>query len=398
MEQLLGLPPDASAHGPEIDQLIVLIHWLMLVLFVGWGCFFVYTLVRFSKKRNPKASYDGVKSHMSSYIEAFVALIEVLLLVSFSIPLWAKRVNNFPDEKDATVVHVTAEQFMWNIHYPGPDGKFGPRKIELIDSDNPLGLDRSDPDAKDDITTENQLVLPVNKPVLIYLTTKDVIHSFFLPYMRVKQDAIPGEVIPVWFTPVKTSLQMREEMKAMISVQPKPMPLEKVSGMTSAEDVMAKDGSAIAHKGNMVTDTMVVMMKGMGMAALKANPDMSGKVAMQDYNAADGTSIIKKGDLITDDSISKLTAAGITDVMAAPEQPMEIACAQLCGLGHYRMRGYLNILSQDDYTKWLADQETALGNGPAAAPTDTTAGVLKGADSTASASTTPPGQPQGQTH
>jgi cytochrome c oxidase subunit 2 len=390
MEQLLGLPPDASAHGPEIDQLIVLVHWLMLVLFVGWGCFFVYTLIRFSKKRNPVASYDGVKSHLSSYVEAFIALIEVLLLVSFSIPLWAKRVNQFPEEKDATVVHVTAEQFMWNVQYPGPDGKFGPRKIELIDSDNPLGLDRSDPDAKDDITTENQLVLPVNKPVLIYLTTKDVIHSFFLPYMRVKQDAIPGEVIPVWFTPVKTSLEMREEMKALISVEPKPMPLDKVSGMTAAEDVMAKDGSAIAHKGDMVTDTMVTIVKSMGMNTMKVNPDMSGKVAMQDYNAGDGSSIMKKGDLITDDAISKLSAAGINTVMAAPEQPMEIACAQLCGLGHYRMRGYLNILSQEDYTKWIADQETALGNGPGATPSDTGAAAPKtAADSAKAVSSVP---------
>jgi hypothetical protein len=208
--------------------------------------------------------------------------------------------------------------------------------------------------------------------------------------MRVKQDAIPGEVIPVWFTPVKTSLEMREEMKAMISVEPKPVSLDRVSGLTAAEDVTAKDGSAIVKKGDMVTDTMIVMMKSAGMSALKANPDMTGRVAMQDYNAQDGSSILKKGDQISDDAISKLSSAGIKEIMAAPDQPMEIACAQLCGLGHYRMRGYLNILSQEDYAKWIADQEAALGNGPAAAPTDSaSAATSSGADSSKAAASTP---------
>ena len=98
-------------------------------------------------------------------------------------------------------MRVVAEQFAWNFHYPGADGVWGRTDPTLVDAAaNPLGLDRQDPAAKDDIHTLNNLYLPVNKPALLYLSSKDVIHSFFLPYMRVKHDAIPGNVVPIWFS------------------------------------------------------------------------------------------------------------------------------------------------------------------------------------------------------
>ncbi len=240
--KVLGLPPDASAHGAQIDLIIFLVHILMVVLFIGWGIFFVIALTRFRKSKNPAANYHGVKSHVSSYLEIAVAVIEVILLVGFSIPFWSKVVNALPDEKDAVVIHIVAEQFAWNIHYPGPDGVFGRTSSKLVDKQtNPLGLDRTDPNSADDIATINQLHLPVNKPALIYLTSKDVIHCFSVPLMRAKQDVIPGMKMPVWFTPVKT-------------------------------------GS------------------------------------------------------------------------------YEIACAQLCGLGHYRMKGFLTVESQETFDQWLLSQ------------------------------------------
>lgn len=245
MLRLLGLPVAASAHAGEIDNLIVLIHWLMVVLFVGWGIYFVFVLIRFRKGANPRASYAGTKSHFSSYVEAAVAIVEVLLLVGIAIPVWARRVAQFPAEDRAVVVRVVAEQFAWNVQYPGPDGKFGRADIKLVSSDNPLGLDRTDPSAKDDITTINQLNLPVDRPVLVHLSSKDVIHSFGLFEMRVKQDAIPGMEIPVWFIPNRPGAY-------------------------------------------------------------------------------------------------------------------EIACSQLCGIGHYRMRGFVTIQSQSDFETWMAEQEKEL--------------------------------------
>jgi len=204
MLELLGFPPAASAHAADIDHINVLVHWLMLVLFVGWGAFFIYTLVRFRRAAHPVADHAGIKGTLSKWIEGGVLLAEIVLLIFFSIPAWYARVDAFPAESEAVTLRVVGEQFAWNIHYPGPDRKFGKTDAKLVAADNPLGLDRRDPDAKDDITTINQMNLPVNKPVIVHLSSKDVIHSFGLPQMRVKQDAIPGIVQNVWFTPTKT--------------------------------------------------------------------------------------------------------------------------------------------------------------------------------------------------
>ena len=210
MTEWLGLPPLAATHGGQIDSMIGWVHVFMLILFVGWGGFFTFCLVRFRRSRNPVANYTGVKSHTSSYLEVGVAVVEAILLFGFAIPLWAARVDRMPPANEALLVQVTGEQFAWNVHYAGPDGTFGRTDIKLLDlQSNPLGLDRSDPAAKDDVTTLNQLYLPVNKPIIVRLRSKDVIHSFGVPEFRVKQDAIPGLTIPIWFVPNVTTAEMR---------------------------------------------------------------------------------------------------------------------------------------------------------------------------------------------
>jgi cytochrome c oxidase subunit 2 len=256
MTNWLGLPALASAHGQQIDTLIAWIHIFMFILFIGWGAFFVFALVRFRQSRNPVANYAGAKSHVSTYLEGAVLVVEMVLLFAFSIPLWAARVDHVPSESEALVVQVTGEQFAWNVRYTGPDGKFGKTDLKLLDvQTNPLGVDRSDPDAKDDVTTLNQLYLPANRPVIVKLRSKDVIHSFNVPEMRVKQDAVPGLTIPIWFIPTVTTAEMRQ------------------------------------RTGNQ-------------------------------------------------------------------EFQYEIACAQLCGLGHYRMRAFVTVLPPDEFQKWL-DGEVA---------------------------------------
>jgi cytochrome c oxidase subunit 2 len=258
MTNWLGLPVLASATGGQIDGLIGWMHVFMFILFVGWGGFFVYTLVRFRRSRHPVANYAAVKSHASSYLEIAVAVVEGILLFGFSVPLWAARVDDIPPESEALVVQVTGEQFAWNVRYAGPDGVFGRTDIKLIDvQSNPLGLDQSDPAAKDDVTTLNQLYLPVNRPVIVKLRSKDVIHSFNVPEFRVKQDAIPGFTIPIWFVPNVTTTEMRSRT---------------------------------------------------------GNPDFQ----------------------------------------------YEIACAQLCGLGHYRMRGFVTILAAEEFQKWMDGEEAKL--------------------------------------
>lgn len=213
MMELLGMSPSASAHGPEIDCLLALLHWLMFVLFLGWSAYFVYVLNRFRSSRHPKADYAGAKGHFSKYAEIAVAVVEVVLLVVFSIPFWSKSVVALPPEKDALVVNVVAQQFAWNFHYAGNDGVFGKKDIKQVDAtNNPLGLDSKDPHASDDVTTINNLYLPVNKPVILKISSQDVIHSFGSPHMRVKQDAIPGMMIPATFKPILTTAEMRKKL------------------------------------------------------------------------------------------------------------------------------------------------------------------------------------------
>ncbi len=256
-----GLPVGISSVSGRIDEIIVIVHYLMLVLFVGWGIFFIVSLVKFRSSKNKKANYKGVESHYSSVLEAAVAVIEIVILFGFAFPIWAERVNEVPDTRDAETVRVIAQQYAWNIHYPGPDGKFGETRIDLVDEqDNPIGLDRNSEFAEDDFTTINQLHIPVNRKIRVDLSSKDVIHNFKLPELRVSQDAIPGMVIPVHFTATSTS---EEFLKTTV-----------------------------------------------------------------------GTKREGKG--------------------------LEIACAQLCGLGHYRMKGYVTIHEENDYQAWLDEQAAYL--------------------------------------
>src|SRR5262245_43749165 len=146
MLQWLGLPAAASAHAGEIDNMIVLIHWMMAVLFVGWGLYFLYALAKFSRRANPKANYAGAHGKFSKVVEIAVVIAEMVLLVGYAIPAWARRVQTFPSESEATVVRVVGKQFEWLVQYAGADGKFGRTDIKLVSADNPLGLDRSDPD------------------------------------------------------------------------------------------------------------------------------------------------------------------------------------------------------------------------------------------------------------
>ena len=178
-----------------------------------------------------------------------------LSLVGFAIPAWARWVTPHSAGENPVLVRVIGEQFAWNVHYPGADGVFGSAQPELVSVSNPLGLDPDDPMGRDDLLSVNQLHLPVNRPVTVQLGTKDVIHSFSLPVMRVKQDVIPGQLIPVHFT------------------------------------------------------------------AKEATP--------------------------TEAEFPKC---------AAKKTCWEIGCAQLCGLGHYRMRGFLIVHEEGGFEAWLAEK------------------------------------------
>jgi len=205
LNKLLGIVPNASEHGVLVDNLLEICHWFMAILFVGWSIFFIYTLWRFHRSRNPKADYHGVQSKASAHLELSVVIIEACLLLGFAMPIWAKRVNgdNYLNNPKAVRVHCIAEQFAWNFHYPGPDGRFGRTDAAFITPSNPLGIDPNDPDGKDDFISKVEVHTVKGDPTVIDITSRDVIHSFSVPHMRVAQDAIPGSRIPIWFRPIR---------------------------------------------------------------------------------------------------------------------------------------------------------------------------------------------------
>ena len=193
------LPPNVAVHGGDIDTMIILIHWFMLALFIGWSAFIIYCLVRFRARQGHVATYQPIKAKFSKWVEVGVAVAEAVILVAFAMPVWAKIKNDLPaTQLDPLVVRVVGEQFKWLFHYPGQDGVFGRTGPEFYADDNPGGLDSDDEAGFDDITVRG-FHLPVGRPVLVRLTSKDVIHSFKIPVMRVTQDVIPGMEIAIWF-------------------------------------------------------------------------------------------------------------------------------------------------------------------------------------------------------
>jgi cytochrome c oxidase subunit 2 len=199
INKLFGIPKVGSEHGEMVDHMLELVHWVMLVLFVGWSIYLTITLLRFYRKRNPRADYTGVRGHASSHIEIGVIITEIILLLGFAFPLWATQVDRFPDPD--VRINAWAQQFGWNFHYPGPDGKFGITNRFMITADNPIGIDPEDPNSLDDFVS-GDLVIPKGKKIEIAVTSKDVIHNLALVGMRTSTDADPGKVNRIWFIPI----------------------------------------------------------------------------------------------------------------------------------------------------------------------------------------------------
>ncbi len=237
------MPELASRHGESIDAVILYLLVATGILFLLGHGVLAWFVVRYAG-----AGARG-SPHASSRTEWRWALVPVLVMCVLAeggvlivgLPAFSQMYGEAP--ADALAVEVTGKQFEWLVRYPGPDGVFGATSAELVhDSRNPIGLDKKDPAAKDDIVKRGQLNLPVGRTVVVRLRALDVIHSFTVPQFRVKQDLIPGFLGRTQFLPTK-----------------------------------------------------------------------AGKY--------------------------------------------ELACAELCGLGHYRMRGFIDVTSEEEFQRWLGEEE-----------------------------------------
>ncbi len=198
------LPVAASAHAASLDGVLRGIHWHILVIGAVWMAVFLYAIVRFRQSANPEARTHGVRGVWPALAIGALVVGDVIILSTQALPAWSERSAPPPAGATPLEVRITAEQFVWNIHYPGPDGVFGRTASTFISASNPVAIDREDPAARDDIGLINILTLPINRTIIVQLSSRDVVHSFTLNEMRVKQDAVPGMVARVWFTPTRT--------------------------------------------------------------------------------------------------------------------------------------------------------------------------------------------------
>jgi cytochrome c oxidase subunit 2 len=171
------LPPGVSTFAGDIDRIYYLILWITGVAFFIVEAGLIWFLIKYRARPGRKAHYT-LGNNVAEVVWTAVPAVVVIMIGVLSGGLWNQLRGRDAIPDDAIPVEVRARQFEWNVTYPGSDGEF---------------------DTGDEFTTRNRLRIPVNTPVVVYLESEDVIHSFFVPAFRVKQDVVPGMRIAVWF-------------------------------------------------------------------------------------------------------------------------------------------------------------------------------------------------------
>jgi len=170
------LPRDVSTHGYQIDHLFNFILGLTGVVFIATEFLLFWFLWRYDRTTNTSPVKFTHGSHNLEIVWTILPAATLLFIAIYQMNAWAEVKMHKPDMEPT--VEVTARQFEWRLRYPGKDGKIG---------------------TKDDIYHVNELHVPVDEMILVNLESADVLHDFFLPHLRIKQDAVPGTTIPVWF-------------------------------------------------------------------------------------------------------------------------------------------------------------------------------------------------------
>ncbi|MFM1920760.1 MAG: Alternative cytochrome c oxidase subunit 2 [Candidatus Hydrogenedentota bacterium] len=252
------LPEAAAEHAPWLRLVLVGVLSFVALIWLFLTAVFLAALIRF--RRASSSIRKPPSKRVPLLFETIVFGVELALLMIVALPFWRVYADSGSKSTAPPLeIRIVAQQFVWNMHYPGPDGRFGRQRLELInESTNPLGLDREDPSALDDIVLRDRLHLESGRDTLLRLSSKDVVHGFSIPPFYVKRDMLPGLETQLHFTPTLTTDAYRQSV----------------------------------------------------------------------------------GD---------------------PERDIEIACAQLCGQGHYQMRGIVTVHSVGELDGWLAGQSPALG-------------------------------------
>jgi cytochrome c oxidase subunit II len=206
--KILGAP--ASDHGILVDRMLYITLGLTFIVFIITQVALFWFCYKYQESDKRKAYYYPHNNKLEM-IWTVIPAIALTILVGFGIFYWFKITSNAP--KDAMVVEVVGKQFGWEFRYPGKDGILGKKYFKNVDAEggNPAGQIWDDPANHDDVFVEQEMHLVVNKPVKLVIGAKDVIHDVGLVHFRMKMDAVPGTPTTMWFTPTKTTKQMREE-------------------------------------------------------------------------------------------------------------------------------------------------------------------------------------------
>lgn len=207
--KILGAP--ASDHGVHIDNMLYITIAITGIVFFITQIILFWFSYKYQESDTRKAYYYPHNNKLE-LIWTVIPAIALTVLVGFGIFYWFKITGEAP--KNAMVVEITGSQFKWEYRYPGKDKILGKKYYKNIDDakNNPLGQLWDDPANHDDIFVSGEpMHLVINKPVRLVIGAKDVIHDVGLPHFRMKMDAVPGTPTTMWFTPTKTTKQMREE-------------------------------------------------------------------------------------------------------------------------------------------------------------------------------------------
>jgi heme/copper-type cytochrome/quinol oxidase subunit 2 len=383
------LPPVRSVHGAAMDSLFYWIFWITMITFIAVELILVFFLVKY-RDRKGKAHF----THGNTRLEMAWTIAPAILLAAIALGskgVWDRyRYSDTSTDPHRAKLLVIGEQFKWNFVYPGPDGKFGRyllfphpsdarwpagREGNVVDyagvagpaalpykqaidainkyiaAENPLGKDFTDPDGKDDNFTKEpgrELILPVNRPIEVQVTSKDVIHDFFLPNFRVKLDAVPGMLGHVYFTANMTSEERNAEKAYNISI-------DKLKEMLTGSSWKSVN--------------LIIDEKSPGTEENK-NRDSRGW-RYRDPAVSATASIIRSGTFNPNletrlEQVDRLKAAGLTEVRITTES-WELVCEELCGAGHNTMIAPLVIVSPEAYDKLEFDAPGAAP--PSTAPT-----------------------------
>ncbi|MBI4568942.1 MAG: hypothetical protein HY719_11165 [Planctomycetes bacterium] len=289
-------PEAVATFAPDQDRLFVNVIYLTGIAFAAVTLALLYFIVRygtFGNRPRPAAYFHG-ETRRAKFFTLGLALV-VFVGIDLNIDRWSVEVGevlrDYPDPaSDPSVVHVQVlgKQFEWLFRYAGDDGQFG---------------------TEDDVRTVGKLVIPRGRRVLADIRAVDVIHSFFIPTFRVKQDAVPGRTTRMWFEATRTSKELRDEHRAR------------------TVGVHAVDVSAL------------------------------GLVVDAECRGAGGEPLLARGDEIDSlEVIDALRAAGHEEVVAHRDYVLEIACAELCGFAHFKMRAVLQVEEPEEFERWLRDK------------------------------------------